>query len=381
MDRKLFRVRGATGDPHTLVMATPTPRRRWGVLVVAMALLAGMTAALVLLARPQLGSLELLPQEPTEEQEQTAQALTGTVTPPPTQLPMQRATAVAPGIVPFGSPLPPNIVMPSVEDLRNVDLRTVVAPPTATPTRTPVPPPESLDAVVGAGGALLWDEAGRQVARAQQGTLLTVDAQSADGRWLHAVTETGEAGWVAVDALIVFDAARLRRAEVVIIPITPTPAGAAAVAPGATAAETMPATPVALPNAPTARVVADGSRLNVRAGPGPGYPILAKAQPGETLVLLGQDATGDWLQVAAPVTGGFGWVSAEFVETEAALDELPVVTDVNDADPDAAPPPGDSGAQEMGMAPGGPARGGVPPQAGAMFQAGHGPILYPTATP
>jgi uncharacterized protein YraI len=368
MDRNLLRVGGAMREPHTLVMAAPTPRgrRRWGTAFFASAILAGMAAALVWLMPPNFGSRELLSEEPTA-QEQTAQAATATPTPSPAAIaPLQRAQVLT-GVI-------PGVLMPNPAALRNVDLRTVVAPPTATPTRTPVPPLDSVEAVAGRAGATLWDEAGSQVAQVEQGALLTVQARSTDGAWLYATTADGVQGWVAADELIVSDASRLRSQDVVIIPLTPTPgqAGGQVLVPTASA----PAAGTPIPeDAPTAQVVADGSRLNVRAGPGPAYPVLAQAQPGETLVLLGRDSTGDWLQVALPaVAGGFGWVAADYVETGSSLDDLPVSSAVNEAEAQAAPPAGD----EPGMLEDEATKGGeVGGQTGAALQV----ALYPTPDP
>lgn len=59
----------------------------------------------------------------------------------------------------------------------------------------------------------------------------------------------------------------------------------------------------------TVRVTA--SRLNVREGPGPDYPVVTSAERGETLVRL--DEESGWLKVRTS-DGSEGWVSAQYVE-------------------------------------------------------------------
>jgi hypothetical protein len=49
-------------------------------------------------------------------------------------------------------------------------------------------------------------------------------------------------------------------------------------------------------------------KLNVRGGPGTGYPILAVAIQGDAFVVKGQNASCAWLQVVTP-QGKTGWVS------------------------------------------------------------------------
>ena len=130
----------------------------------------------------------------------------------------------------------------------------------------------------------------------------------------------------------------------VIIPITPTPVRAAAATPaageqptavpveasGASKGGLLP-TPTPGADGPTARVTLQDTRLNLRAGPGSSYAIVAKAQPGAQLELLARDATGEWLQVTLPSGAGFGWGAAEFLETSAVVMTLPVSAAVSDA--------------------------------------------------
>jgi Tol biopolymer transport system component len=216
-----------------------------------------------------------------------------------------------------------------------------VAPPTPTATSTPLPPLESVEAVVAIGGVELWDgTSGLLMGQAPQGALFTATARSSDGLWLYGTLEDGSNGWASMDRLIVFDAERLRSEDAVIIPITPTPtplAGeemAPAETTGEAAASEVPVlrpTPVA-GDTVLAQVTLQDSRLNLRAGPTSASPIIAKALPDERFAILGRDATSKWLQLALPdVAGGFGWATTEFLATDAVIADLPVVDDVSSA--------------------------------------------------
>lgn len=79
----------------------------------------------------------------------------------------------------------------------------------------------------------------------------------------------------------------------------------------------------------TATAVVDtggGARLNLRAGPGTGYPIIGKLYSGERYAVLGRDAGGQWLQLAVPqISQGSGWVFGRFVDLNVSLDQLDIV--------------------------------------------------------
>ena len=66
-------------------------------------------------------------------------------------------------------------------------------------------------------------------------------------------------------------------------------------------------------------------RLNVRAGPGLGYPILMVTTAGTVYDLVRQDAAGDWWQVCCLSDSRFGWVSAQFLTVGAAVETAPVI--------------------------------------------------------
>ena len=82
--------------------------------------------------------------------------------------------------------------------LRNREL----APPTPTATSTPLPPLESVEAVVAIGGIELWDgTSGLLMGQAPQGALFTATARSSDGLWLYGTLEDGSNGWASIEQL------------------------------------------------------------------------------------------------------------------------------------------------------------------------------------
>ncbi|HLB50127.1 MAG TPA: SGNH/GDSL hydrolase family protein [Anaerolineales bacterium] len=73
----------------------------------------------------------------------------------------------------------------------------------------------------------------------------------------------------------------------------------------------------------SAQVSANGSGLNLRAGPDQAQPIITTLLPLTLITIVGRSADGAWLMVVAP-PGNKGWVSSEFVEVSASLDAIPV---------------------------------------------------------
>ena len=67
-----------------------------------------------------------------------------------------------------------------------------------------------------------------------------------------------------------------------------------------------------------------GVRLRVRSGPGSNYPIVTRLSNGQTVTLLGRNASGSWLLVGlAGQSSPQGWVSATYLSTSAAVADLP----------------------------------------------------------
>lgn len=90
--------------------------------------------------------------------------------------------------------------------------------------------------------------------------------------------------------------------------VTPTPTSIPTLAVSPTPA----ATPQ--PGTPLAATTAD---LNVRSGPGTGYPVLGLLKAGQTAEIAGRSADGGWWQIKfSGVAGERGWLSAKYVTAQ-----------------------------------------------------------------
>jgi uncharacterized protein YgiM (DUF1202 family) len=67
-----------------------------------------------------------------------------------------------------------------------------------------------------------------------------------------------------------------------------------------------------------AAVIVADARVNLRAGPGTTYRILAKLTPGDPITVLGRAANPDWLRIRVEATGQTGWVAADLVQVQPA---------------------------------------------------------------
>jgi TolB protein len=77
-----------------------------------------------------------------------------------------------------------------------------------------------------------------------------------------------------------------------------------------------------------------GVKLRVRSGPGSTYPIVARLANGQTVAVLGRDATSQWLRVEIAGPGSdFGWISAAYARTSSPVAGLPVSTAISQAPP------------------------------------------------
>jgi uncharacterized protein YraI len=78
------------------------------------------------------------------------------------------------------------------------------------------------------------------------------------------------------------------------------------------------------PTGPTGRVT---QRLNVRSGPGMTFDSLGLLEANTTVSLTGENVTASWFQVDYPAgPEGRGWVTAQYVQTDAA-GGLPILDD------------------------------------------------------
>lgn len=117
--------------------------------------------------------------------------------------------------------------------------------------------------------------------------------------------------------------------------IPPTPTAEPTATPGATVppTPTETVTPAAVSDAnsaPTARIA--GAAVNLRAGPGTSFRILAAASTGDTFTITGQNADGapadgngiaKWWQVCC-VAGGPAWVAGDFIEIIGDTGSVPI---------------------------------------------------------
>ena len=58
--------------------------------------------------------------------------------------------------------------------------------------------------------------------------------------------------------------------------------------------------------------IVNASRVNLRSGPGAGFPVVTVLSAGQQLVLLGANADASWYQVQTTY-GHVGWVAARFI--------------------------------------------------------------------
>lgn len=273
-------------------------------------------------------------------------------------------------------------VYPQRADLFNANTPkgTPVFVPTATPTAASESAPSaaafarsamnllviqqtpSATGIAPAGATIYVRPSGPALANVPVAGTVTVVGKSADGRFYAVYDDNAVAGWTPVGQLTVFggdDLAVVDKApdpgpvatllaqamrpvnvlDSLMITLTATPRAPAAAAiipptaiPTAAAQPAPPVQPLLPPTTPTQEVaaatagilgsVSSDGRLNLRAAPDAGSPIMAKLQPNTQVRVIGRTAAGDWLQVQAGANSG--WLAAEFVQLGGSLENLPV---------------------------------------------------------
>jgi uncharacterized protein YraI len=188
-----------------------------------------------------------------------------------------------------------------------------------------------LVAVVRGAGTELYDRPDGAVVQAlSTGTALTAWGRSGDAAWIVVTSSGDQAGWVEVTDVVIFNVDTLPVVDGSAPPDNGGDAPAAEVdEPAVTAAEetaeSLPVEPPATDDAIYATVAVTDSRLNIRAGPGTGFVILGKAEPGERLRATGRNADASWVEVETPALGdGYGWVAVGYVTLSHPLLGLPV---------------------------------------------------------
>lgn len=191
-------------------------------------------------------------------------------------------------------------------------------------------------AVVRAGGATLYNDAdGLPVETLTPGSMVTLYARSDDAAWLFGESEQGLAGWLAAADLIAVNVPSLPARAVSTPPMedaAPADQADSAADINATNAvtvtdpltDTLADTGADIATEIRARVNVTDARLNVRSGPGTGFHVVDKLLPGSRTRLTARDASGAWVQVRSGQDEPLGWVSAEFVDADDAIEALPV---------------------------------------------------------
>ena len=179
--------------------------------------------------------------------------------------------------------------------------------------------------VVRSGGAVLTAEpSGTGATVLPAGEIVTLLQRSQDDGWLEVERRDGTTGWVDSSELLTAGLSKLPRVGGAMT--ASTSSSAPATAPPATEATTETATETDTETVATeaqaqtnsavvlATVRTDGSRLNVRSGPGADSPVVAKADNASSYPALATSPDEAWVQIEiADAPDGSGWVSARYV--------------------------------------------------------------------
>ena len=136
------------------------------------------------------------------------------------------------------------------------------------------------------------------------GQQVVLVGRNANGTWVQLQTSGGLQEWVNANYVRAFD-----NYNILNLPVT---------------SNTTPDTPPASATAITA-VVVNANRLNVRSGPGENFGVVRQVPGGQSVVLVGRNANGTWVQLQA---AGQEWVFSRLVQPQANenLMSLPVTS-------------------------------------------------------
>lgn len=215
------------------------------------------------------------------------------------------------------------------------------------PTPLPIPTEMELVVVAGGRGAELYRADGTLIRRIAAGERLIASKRSGDNEWLLVTTPDGTEGWAARGSLIIFERIALPTEDIVIEPIpvlaesAPTEpvdeqsndgVNPAIVTTNVAISDTMTNDTATNLSSTMATVSTGSARLNIRSGPGTGYPVIAKAVAGETVMVAARNNNQRWLQISSTdIVGGFGWVAAEYVTLDGSIGDLAIARGVNAA--------------------------------------------------
>ena len=170
-----------------------------------------------------------------------------------------------------------------------------------------------------------YNDNGQVIGVYTQGMILNVlgreDEPGNGGIWMYvAPVGGGMDGWV-LSAYLEFD-------EGFILSSVPIMTAQSAVVPEVSVEETAPETEVEaeLTNV-DGLIGSTRDVVNLRSGPGTGFDVISILQVSETVVFIGRNQSGTWLQ--AITTGGLqGWLSYTFVNVDGNVSALPVMGEV-----------------------------------------------------
>jgi uncharacterized protein YraI len=106
---------------------------------------------------------------------------------------------------------------------------------------------------------------------------------------------------------------------------------AAQVEPTATATQAVAETPAPTATPDNTVRITTLQNMNVREGPGTGYPVLGSAPAGTITKVTGRNADGSWVQVERPSGAGSGWIYTSLTDVVGDVSSMPVI--------DVPPPP------------------------------------------
>ncbi|MEM7537143.1 MAG: hypothetical protein AAF639_33525 [Chloroflexota bacterium] len=185
-------------------------------------------------------------------------------------------------------------------------------------------------AVVRGQGAQLLNAASREAkAQLPAGSLLILIARSTDGGLLYVESGLHGGGWVSASSLLTVNANELPM-QAVATSANPLPANN-----NNTPASTLStnnrrfqvdSTQTDTDDGIYARITLTDEWLNLRAGPGTNYAVVAKAGPSTELEITGRTATGEWVQMVARSTNETAWGAATYMALNRPLDDVPIVS-------------------------------------------------------
>jgi len=147
------------------------------------------------------------------------------------------------------------------------------------------------------------------VARLLPGQGAAIVGKNADGSWWQ-LSLGNYRGWVAATLVIATGALDAVPVAQITANANPTPGGPAASATDA---------------------------VNVRSGPGLGFPVVTQLSPGQTVAIVGKNVDSSWWQISLGIY--IGWVAATVVAATGPLDAVPVAQDMPSPSAEPSQPP------------------------------------------